>query len=502
MANRDDQATPWIVVERRNGTYWADGAAHAACGHPIPRAQGEREGVFFEWRWDGVSLRVRNDRFGMYPLFYFADHERCGVSTSIPLLLRKGGARELDYEALSVFFRMGSFLAQDTSFRGIQAVPPNSELVWTEGVATITTCELEVARTYAGTDPVGDYIDLFRQSMKRRSPEGFPGPRVVMLSGGQDSRHIALEIGQQRVRSDYHITVSTTGDPAHCDEVRIAKQLSNALDVDHVVISERAPLFDSVQRKNIASSYCSTQHAWAMPMVDYLSKNAACVFDGIGGDVLSAGLFLDQERVTLASEGRLTELADLILGPETTLKSVCARGMYERMSRDAARSRVVIELERHTNAANPVGSFYFWNRTRRDIALIPYAMMSCVPFVIAPYLDWDLFEFLSSLPASRLLSKGFHGQVIAKAYPEFGTLGYAKKPTGSRYDGRQCMEFARKLLSLGKPLLDSEGILNVRYFYVRLLRCLVDPNYARCTEWLLSLVLYCSQLGRACRGLE
>src|SRR5687768_16931075 len=54
------------------------------------------DGVFAEWMWDGHALRVRNDRYGFYPIFYFCKEQEICLSTSIPALLSEGAPPELD----------------------------------------------------------------------------------------------------------------------------------------------------------------------------------------------------------------------------------------------------------------------------------------------------------------------------------------------------------------------------------------------------------------------
>jgi hypothetical protein len=44
-------------------------------------------------------------------------------------------------------------------------------------------------------------------------------------------------------------------------------------------------------------------------------------------------------------------------------------------STEVAHDLIARELERYAGAANPTSMFYFWNRTRREIALSPASML-------------------------------------------------------------------------------------------------------------------------------
>ena len=50
---------------------------------------------------------------------------------------------------------------------------------------------------------------------------------------------------------------------------------------------------------------------------------------------------------------------------------------------------------------DPIKSFNFWNRNRRELALWAYSVLRDVPHVYTPYLDHDLFDFLMGLSVAN-----------------------------------------------------------------------------------------------------
>ena len=86
------------------------------------------------------------------------------------------------------------------------------------------------------------------------------------------------------------------------EDARIAALVADAAGVPHVVL-EQPDRFDAERRKNLLTSFCSDEHAWALALADFLTGRAAA-FDGLGGDVLSAGLFLTRRRQRLYERGR------------------------------------------------------------------------------------------------------------------------------------------------------------------------------------------------------
>ncbi|MEO8602760.1 MAG: asparagine synthase-related protein [bacterium] len=407
---------PCFSARSAGGELQVRGVATAAFGHRLPRADGSADdGIWADWSWDGTALTARTDRYGLYPLFYCADADAVWLSPSIAAMLRAGAPATFDWDALAVFLRLGFMLGEDTPFARIRALPPGATLRWQPGGARLDGgLFLRRAAPLARAAALDGYITLFSEALRRRPHDGVC---ALPLSGGRDSRHILLELcAQGRSPS---LCVTTRHYPPHPDEdARVAAQLADALDLPHIVL-DQADRFDAERRKNLVTNFCADEHAWTVVLADYLGGRCDAVYDGIGGDVLSAGLFLDAERQALVDTGRFAALAERLLPTtnDTSLALCMPAKARAGIPRAAALRRLAAELARHREAANPLGSFFFWNRTRREIALVPYAMLRAVPTVFAPYLDHDLYDFLAALPVGLLLDQQLHSDAIRRAYP-------------------------------------------------------------------------------------
>jgi hypothetical protein len=93
------------------------------------------------------------------------------------------------------------------------------------------------------------------------------------------------------------------------------------------------------------------------------------------------------------------------------------------LSPEIAHRRVREELELHAGHHNPARSFYFWNRTRKQLALSPFCLFRAVR-VAAPYLMPELWSFLDGLPFEIVADRTFHDETIAYAYPAFAHIPY------------------------------------------------------------------------------
>lgn len=416
----------YFQAKKRDGTVSVVGEPHAEYGW-------RPTGSFAEWEWDGKCLTVRNDRYGIYPIFYHRSPDGIAVSTSISALLELTGDTDFDEGALALFLRLGWLTGEDTLFKNIRALPPASELRWSDGVFDLRSDGIFVPKTQdiSRDEAIREYGRLFAQAIERTAPEA--GLTAVPLSGGRDSRHILFELCRQGRVPDACITMLHPP-PRPDEDARIAAAVCEELGVPHHIIDQPGSRFAAECKKNRFTGFSAYEHGWYYAMSPYISGKWTNLYDGLAGDVLSAGLFLDRTRLELFREGRSDELAENIMEPEGYIDALLPRELRERLSRHAASARLKKELARHAEAPNPVGSFYFWNRTRRCVALSPFRLIRDTKHVIAPYLEPELYDLLASLPAEMLLDHNFHTETISRTYPAYAHIPYEKKRVDPKHD--------------------------------------------------------------------
>jgi hypothetical protein len=232
--------------------------------------------------------------------------------------------------------------------------------------------------------------------------------------------------------------------PVTGDDVRIASQLAHAVKSDHVVIEQKASRFQAESRKNIVTNFCADEHAWLLAMADELQGRVRTVYDGIGGDVLSESGYLNKERLDQFEAGRYEALARGFFVYDTeSLKQLIHLENRSMIDDEMATHHLIKELKKHENAPNPVTSFVFWNRTRREIALSPYGVFRQVPTVFSPYLDHEVYDFLSSLPPGIQLDKQFHSDAIRRAFPQYAHIPFEEKNAPAAESRKQYIQFRK-----------------------------------------------------------
>lgn len=385
-------------------------------GHKLPGCKPSiADGVYAGWSWDGQRLSAYTDRYGLFPLFYYVDSHQITLSPSLITLVLELKLGDLDAEALAVFFHLGFFVDEDTPFLGVKVLPASGRLSWAG------TLLLEGGQTVGGRlqcsrdDAIDEFNRLFAKAIERRL--GF-GEFVVPISGGQDSRQILLELDRQGMHPHHCVTASAI--PPKLTDVAPAQELCRAVGVSHLVTPRAAP-FDAEQQKNLLTHFCTDEHAWFMGVANHLAETPHPIFDGIGGGIAK---LQKPKTLQLYREGRWQELAQY-LAPRSTdlLAPVLPEGYLSPHAQELAHQRIIRTLRRYENATNPMTMFFFWNRTRREIALQSFGILRGVTQCLCPYLDHEVFDFAISLPPD--IQNNFHHDAIQRAYPKYADIPYS-----------------------------------------------------------------------------
>jgi asparagine synthase (glutamine-hydrolysing) len=485
---------PYFHVRKLGDSIVTSGLPTCLLGHKISRGPNAKaDGVFAEWHWDGQRLALENDRFGMFPLFYFATDDEFCVSPSIFKLLCEGAPRTLDWAALAVFLRAGYYIGDDTCFEAIRTLRPDARLEWTDGHLHVSGgYHFAMPQRVSRESAIEGYVLLFRAAMDRRLPEH--DDFAVPLSGGRDSRHILLELCERKRPPRYCIS-GRRYPPATGEDERIAAIVAGALGVKHVVVEPPNREVSALMATNVITNMTAWRRAWKLSIAEYERSTVRASYDGIGGDVLSGGSSLDQRRVELIDAERLQEYCRYELRvAHGVLQDIVPKQQYRLMSDEVAVARLEEELRRHLSAANPVVSFNLWNRTRRFDSSSPYGVSADLT-VYSPFFDHDLCDFLLGLPAEMTIDRQFHDDAIRAAYPKYADLPYEKRipETAGAPDRRHTFRTVRDLTAYilrARP----RRLASPSFVLPRLGAGLASFGSVWTGSWFVHAILYLTQL--------
>jgi asparagine synthase (glutamine-hydrolysing) len=493
MASTPDFNEPFLRLQERNGMLVHDGMAcffrglqrHSSANRDLP---------FFEWRWDGHTLAIENDRYGFYPLFYYAAKDEFVISPSLLTLLRNGAPSLIDWPAMAVFLRLSSFVGEDTPFRHIKLVPPNARVrrdgnrFRIEGKRPTIVPDWGLTRDCA----IEGFIDLFREAIASMPSDG---EAIVPLSGGRDSRHILLELCRQRATGVSALTIQH--EPfIETEDGPIAQELTRRSGASHVTVRVPNRTVFLERQKNRLTHLATVEHRWILAAARRALRQDGTIYEGVAGDTLSAALWFRPDRLRLLDQGDLTSLALTYMDFEGFLTKALTLEALRECTLELAQQRVAEELQNHLEAAHPLVSFHFWNRTRRVTGLAPCCIWNQERSVWCPYLYHRLFDFLVSIPASLFSYaeyQRFHTDVILRAYPNFSDIPFGGKYRVARPWRRFNWNAAQQ--SARYELRFPEGTLLRSSFLVpRILRALTDPSYFNFVSDVLPMAIYLRQI--------
>jgi len=163
-------------------------------------------GMFTFALWDpiGVRLLLGRDRFGKKPLFLYRRDGLLAFASEIKAILALPGvARELDREALGLYFAFRYVPAPRTLFRGIVKLGAGQMLAWCKGRETVTTWYVPPdahprAEAPSADDPLPEFERLLDQAVTRRLIADVP--LGAFLSGGLDSSTVVALMARRTGR--------------------------------------------------------------------------------------------------------------------------------------------------------------------------------------------------------------------------------------------------------------------------------------------------------------
>ena len=159
----------------------------------------------------------------------FASDLRAILATGLPPL-------RVNWRAVNTFLHLGHPIGEETLFEGIFRLPPAGVLTFENNKIHLSRywrlVDLPVHENMKVDEAVEGCVALFQQAIQRGS-KASPAKHIVLLSGGQDSRHIAAELKRQRVEFTAY---TTTGFKPTVQDKILAERTARALSIPHVYV--------------------------------------------------------------------------------------------------------------------------------------------------------------------------------------------------------------------------------------------------------------------------
>ncbi len=243
---------------------------------------------------------LARDRFGEKPLYYFHDSDRNFVfSSEIKSLLEHPDVpRQLDYEALGYYMRVGIVPAPLTMFRDIRILPAGHWLRWNAGDISIRPYYWIDYCPDPGLSNASDAEDAVRVGLQQavRRQKISDVDVGALLSGGIDSSAVASTL--QSVCSEPIKTFTVSFDEAEYNEAGVARQVATHLGAEHHEIRVANSTFDEDDLwriiDHVGLPFFDSSAIPTYVLSKHVRQEVKVVLSGDGGDELFAGYDLFQ----------------------------------------------------------------------------------------------------------------------------------------------------------------------------------------------------------------
>ena len=367
--------------------------------------------------FDNLLVKVIQDRWGTYPLFYSTINRDFVLSKDYKKLTQPHS--KLTIEALAEMVGFGHVMGDKTLIEGIREVKPHHTYQFSfDGAGKVSVKEESYWQYHLSFQKADfkqkskEFAELWSQQMKIMcmGMQDIPGAAFIPLSAGLDSRLLAAEVDRYQM-PQYNLTF---GSGTHNLEIDTAIEVSRKLDksIGHYILNINQAGYDNVltdshHTNRITNGYFAEKDLW---FPKKMKDNLSCVVSGHSGDFMAGS--------HLKSKMKLWKSIDQVIYYMVSFKSTpLCKYLFDNNSD----FREIITESLKKELGNPddlVNAFMRWDLEERQRRYIMRSVIGeehqDLPLVIMPFFDYKMMDFFADLPFSFLLNTELYRDSVAK----------------------------------------------------------------------------------------
>ena len=425
---------------------------------------------------DEARTTLITDRIGSRLLLSAHDGQRFvfsnelkGVIAGRPVPSRPGGQGFFD------LYRSGGHHGLDTWIEGIKLIPPGTVLqLDAKGKRSRRYARLqfnEGRAVMSETDHAEAFASVLRRATERYMKDVQRFPIALTLSGGLDSRAVALSV-DRRHRPLTAITYGAEGSP----DVRYARMLAEVLGLDHIyveaegerLIEENARVYEQLTGTRIGGFFTGQidRIVWRSEGLTTFDTLASTIWhpiykptmrfmlNGAAGDAMTGSHLTPDLLIARSRADVLHSLRKRFYFPDNTLvKQVLAPEFYARYApdSDASFARDVDEIE----AEAPLAIANIWDMEQRQRrgAFTSFCIERYFCTCRSPFLDHELVDLLCKVPGAWRFQQRLYKRMLVDHYPEARHVPWAY--TQGRITKSPAFEFGREVVNFARSRIQG-----------------------------------------------
>src|SRR5438093_92357 len=270
------------------------------------------------------KLIAGRDRIGEKPLLYCDVDDTIIIASELKAILRHPGVRrEIDTDALALYFTSYYVPAPYSIFKAIKKLPPAHRLRIDQHGMRISQYWQPRSSSLAGfsTEELSrTFVDIFARSVKQRMISDVP--LGVFLSGGVDSSAVSAFMALQ---SDSPVKTFTIGFVDEIDERPYARKVAERYHTEHTEILVKQDIPGTVRKvlEYMDEPFADSSIVPTYVVAKEARQHVKVILTGDGGDELFAGYpsYIDQKyqranRVTTKLFREIYDISQRWLGFE------------------------------------------------------------------------------------------------------------------------------------------------------------------------------------------
>lgn len=367
----------------------------------------------------GGELRVHTDSLGVVEVYARELDGTTYVANRVDPLARLGSAPlHTDWEAWADQLLLFGMSHHRTPFTEVRRLDFAESRCWRDDRAR----RVRDVPAWMLTDRLDGTAEEALDALVAQMPTGGDEPSAMGLSGGWDSRMIAVLCAHRGLRMPSAIT--SHQDTGHVADPELAPAVAQALGMEHRTVGLRGPAqWIRLREPHLRRSGHETMlHTWMAPYTRELRKLRVPVWDGLFGDVLfrAAGVSsLVQWAGPLSAQ---REMQWDIQGGQFVRTMHGLRPDLVRWLHDDARRNFFADTEVFTGLASELTMRVATTKSLRILGAAPTRLVAPEVPLRLPFTTPEVVAAGTAIPPVKKAQTGWFGSVIARLDPVVGAL--------------------------------------------------------------------------------
>lgn len=367
----------------------------------------------------GGELRLHTDSLGVLEVYVRELDGTTYFANRVDPLTRLGSTRlHADWEAWADQLLLMGFSHDRTGFSEIRRLDFAESRRWADGCA-------RRCRDLPGwmlTDRVDGTAEDALDALVAQMPDGGDEPSAMGLSGGWDSRMIAVLCRHRGLRMP--TTLTSHQDTGHVADPELAPAVAQALGLENRLVGIKGPRqWMRVREAHLRRAEHETMlHTWAAPYTRELRGLRVPVWDGLLGDVLfrAAGISSDVHWSGPIAAQR--EMQWFIQGGMFTRAMGGLRPDVVRRLHETCRANFFSDTEVFEGLASELTMRVATTKSLRILGAVPSRSLAPEVRLRLPFTTPEVVAVGTSIHPVKKAQTGWFGRVIERLDPVVGAL--------------------------------------------------------------------------------